>query len=116
MPGNQRGGYRPGRDDTRWSKLERDLAAERRQSPPLTDDQAGRELVADWALITFEPELEASADLNERYAGRWHVWFVAQGTDTVEWLARPAGQGEPLLSAPTSGELAGQIDEAERCT
>jgi hypothetical protein len=96
-------GYRPGRDDTRWAKLERDLAAERRAAD-----------AADWALATFEPQLAASAELNERYAGRWHCWFVAQGTDTVEWLARPAGQGEPLLSAPTAAELAVMIDEAER--
>ncbi|HEV3291462.1 MAG TPA: hypothetical protein VG123_20985 [Streptosporangiaceae bacterium] len=88
-------GYRPGRDDTRFGKLERELAA-------------------NWALEAFEPQLAASADLNERYAGRWHCWFVAQGTDTVEWLARPAGQGEPLLSAPTAAELAVMIDEASR--
>ena len=81
-----------GRDDTRWAKV-------------------GRELAAEWALITFEPELAASADLNERYGGRWHVWFVAQGTDTVEWLARPDGGGEPLLSAATAEGLADLIDQ-----
>jgi hypothetical protein len=85
-------GYRPGRDDTRWGKVQRELRAE-------------------WALVTFEHELGESMRLNERYGGRWHVWFVAQGTDTVEWLARPAGQGEPLLTAPTAEQLVALIDQ-----
>jgi hypothetical protein len=84
-----------GRDDTRWSKV-------------------GRELAAEWALVTFEPELAASADLNERYDGRWHVWFVAQGTDTVEWLARRSGTADPPLSAPTTDQLVALIEQASR--
>jgi hypothetical protein len=95
VPGNQRAGYRPGRDDTRWSKLERELAAAQRADP-------------------FEPYLARAAELNDQLAGRWHVWFVAQGTSTVEWLARPVGNGDPLLSAATADLLVAQIEEAER--
>lgn len=92
-------GHSRGRDDTRWAKLERELAAER--------DMSG------WLLEHYEPQLAASADLNARYDGRWHVWFVAQGTSTVEWLARPAGNGEPLLSAATPEELVQLIDQQQ---
>jgi hypothetical protein len=92
VPGNQQHGYRPGRDDTRWSRL-------------------GREMAADWALLAFEAELAASADLNDRFAGRWHCWVVVL-SGAVEWLARPAGNGEPLLSAATADLLAVRIEEA----
>ena len=85
-------GYQPGRDDTRWGKV-------------------GRELAAEWALVAFAAELGASADLNGRFAGRWHVWFEAEGSDAVQWLARPLAGGS-RLSAATADELAAKIEEA----
>lgn len=94
------GGYSRGRDDCRWSKLSRELAAERQE----------REVMTRWLLEHYEPQLAASADLNERYAGRWHCWFVAQGTDTVEWLARRSGTTDPPISAATADLLAVLIE------
>ena len=87
-------GHRPGRDDGKFAKL-------------------GRELAAEWALVTFEAELGTAMRLNEQLAGRWHVWFVAQGADTLEWLARPAGGGDPLLCALDAEVLAAQIEQIE---
>jgi hypothetical protein len=85
--------YHPGRDDTRWGKLARELGAAR-------------------TLADYEVHVARSAAMNRELAGCWHVWFVALG-GAVEWLARPAGQGEPLLSAWTADELAALI-EAQR--
>jgi hypothetical protein len=90
-------GYRPGRDDTRWDKLARDLHSEAIQA----------------ALGAYDAELRRSAELNDQLAGRWHVWFVSV-SGSVEWLARPAGNGEPLLSAATADLLVAKIDEASR--
>ena len=84
-------GHGLGRDDTRWGKVQRELAAE-------------------WAMVTYEAELAASADLNARYTGRWHIWFEA-GADTLLWVARPMAGGEPRLSAPTAEGLAELIDQ-----
>jgi hypothetical protein len=91
------GSYRPGRDDTRWAKLARDLHQEAIQA----------------ALGAYDGELNRSAELNTAYAGRWHIWFVALA-GSVEWLARPAGNGEPLLSAWSADELVAKIEEADR--
>ena len=90
-------GYRPGRDDTRWSKLARDLHQEAIQA----------------ALGAYDGELRRSAELNTALAGRWHVWFVSL-SGVVEWLARPAGGGDPLLSAETADQLVGLIEQAGR--
>ena len=65
-------GYRPGRDDTRFGRLARELHAE---------------TSAYLAAITHMPDIELSADLNELLTGRWAVWFEATGPSTL-WKAR----------------------------
>jgi hypothetical protein len=69
------------------------------------------EHAAERALIDYGECLEIAIGLNERYAGRWRVWFVALA-GSVEWLARPADAepvGEPTFSAWSPGELINKI-------
>ena len=84
--------YHPGRDDTSLDRLQRQLTAE-------------------WALVTFGPELETASALNARYDGTWHIWFSAQGTDSVEWSAKTIRGGQVLLTAATPEELVAKIEE-----
>ena len=90
--------YRPGRDDTRFGKLARELHAE---------------TAAFLAATAHHGDLCQSAELNERLAGRWSAWFCARSGAPTLWLARPVGGGEPLLTAPSSGELLALIDKQE---
>lgn len=82
-------------------------------------DLLGRERAADAverAIIDYGAELERAIDLNQRYAGRWHCWFVALA-GRVEWLARPADAepvGEPTITAWSAVELADRIDRIGR--
>jgi hypothetical protein len=88
--------YSPGRDDTKFGRLARELHAE---------------TSAYLAALGHLPDIEMSADLNNRLAGRWAVWFEATGPSTV-WKARPASGG-PLLTADSSDELLARIEEAD---
>jgi hypothetical protein len=88
--------YSPGRDDTKFGKLARELHAE---------------TSAYLAAIGHLPDIEASADLNDRLAGRWAVWFEATGS-SILWKGRPASGGA-LLTADSSAELLALIEEAD---
>jgi hypothetical protein len=89
--------YSPGRDDTRFGKLARELHAE---------------TSAYLAALGHLPDLEASADLNDRLKGRWAVWFEAVTGSPTVWKGRPASGGA-LLTADSSAELLALIEEAD---
>ena len=79
-------------------------------------DDALRQLADDVGvpsyLLDYGAILARAVELNDRYAGRWHVWFVALAGE-VEWLARPFDAepvGEPELSAWSADELIEQIE------
>jgi hypothetical protein len=91
MPGH----YHPGRDDTRFGRLARELHTE---------------TAAYLAACAHAPDLELSAELNDLLTGRWAVWFEATGGVTL-WKARPASGGR-LLTAGSSTELLALIEEA----
>jgi hypothetical protein len=81
-------------------------------------DDALRQLADDVGvphyLLDYGALLALAVELNDRYAGRWHVWFVAVGGE-VEWLARRADAepvGEPELSAWSSADLVEQIEQS----
>jgi hypothetical protein len=88
--------YSPGRDDTKFGKLARELHAE---------------TSAYLAAITHMPDIELSADLNDRLAGRWAVWFEATGSTTL-WKGRRTSGG-PMLTADSSDELLAKIEEED---
>jgi hypothetical protein len=88
--------YRPGRDDTRFGRLARELHAE---------------TSAYLAAISHLPDIEMSADLNELLTGRWAVWFEATGSSTL-WKARRTSGG-PVLTADSSTELLAQIQQED---
>lgn len=78
--------------------------------------QLAREVGVPAALLDYGSILARAVELNDRYAGRWHVWFVALA-GSVEWLARPFDAepvGEPQVSAWSVGELIEQIEQIER--
>jgi hypothetical protein len=89
--------YRPGRDDTRFGRLARELHAE---------------TSAYLAALGHLPDIEMSADLNERLAGRWAVWFEATTGSPTVWKGRPTAGGA-LLTADSSDELLALIEEAD---
>jgi hypothetical protein len=78
-------------------------------------DDALRQLADDVGvpagILNYGAMLARAVELNERFAGRWHVWFIALA-GRVEWLARPADaepHGEPTFSAWSPGELINKI-------
>ena len=88
--------YRPGRDDTRFGRLARELHAQ---------------TSAFLAATAHLPDLEQSADLNELLRGRWAVWFEATGSTTL-WKARRTSGG-PVVTADSSTGLLAQIEEED---
>jgi hypothetical protein len=92
MPGH----YHPGRDDTKFGRLARELHAE---------------TAAYLAACAHAPDLELSAELNDLMAGRWAVWFEATGPSTL-WKARRTSGG-PILTADSSTGLLALIEEAD---
>lgn len=88
--------YRPGRDDTRFGRLARELHAE---------------TSAYLAALAHSPDLIRSAELNEQLEGCWSVWFEATG-GTIRWLGSPAGGGR-LLEAASADELVAKIEEED---
>jgi len=93
------------------------------EHPPLAAyraamDDALRQLAADVGvpayLLDYGGLLALAVELNDRYAGRWHIWFVALAGE-VEWLARPGGPepvGPATLSAWSADDLVGQIEQS----
>jgi hypothetical protein len=89
--------YKPGRDDTRFGRLARELHAE---------------TAAYLAACAHLPDLELSADLNELLRGRWAVWFEATTGSSTLWRARRTSGGR-LLTADSSTGLLAAIEEEE---
>jgi hypothetical protein len=88
--------YQPGRDDTKFGRLARELHAE---------------TAAYLAAAAHHPDLARSAELNEQLAGKWAVWFEATGP-RIRWLGRSHRTGA-LLAAPSPEELVAKIEEED---
>jgi hypothetical protein len=93
MPGH----YHPGRDDTSFGRLARELHAE---------------TAAYLAACAHAPDLDQSAGLNELLTGKWAVWFEATTGSPTVWKARRTSGG-PIVTASSSTALLALVEEAD---